>query len=374
MSEIVRSADADRLLQLAARKSAQGRETLYRTLWDFFEQRSGTLTDAERALMTDILRRLSRDIEMSIRIELARALASKAAAPRDLARVLADQEIEVAFPILMESRVLEDMDLIEVVRTQTHQHRLAVAMRRDISNDVCEALVDNGSPEVVVAMLRNESAKVGHQLMDRIADASRSIDAYQEPLLARPDLPPALARRMQAWVSAALRQFIVDKFKVDVDQVDDELSGALDKGPHAELNELPRTPIETMVERLAQEGKLTIDFVMRALRRGEIATFEAAFAQLAGIRLRLARRLIYEPGGEAFAIACVAAKVDKPNCLKLFELTRRAHDLSAAEIADQTAALAVFYDQTTPEAAEVVARKWRRNPTYLAALKQIGAS
>ena len=44
------------------------------------------------------------------------------------------------------------------------------------------------------------------------------------------------------------------------------------------------------------------------------------------------------------------------------------------EIADQSAALAVFYDQTTPEAAEVVARKWRRNPIYLAALKQIGAS
>ena len=374
MNETVRTADADRLLQLAARKSAQGRETLYRTLWDFFEQRSGTLTEAERALMTDILRRLSRDIEMSIRIELARALSSKASAPRDLARVLADQEIEVAFPILMESRVLEDVDLIEVVRTQTHQHRLAVAMRRDISSDVCEALVDSGSPEVVVAMLRNETAKVGHQLMDRIADASRSIDAYQEPLIARPDMPPALARRMHAWVSAALRQFIVEKFKVDIDEVDDELSGALDKGPHAELNEMPRTPIETMVERLAHEGKLTIDFVMRALRRGEIATFEAAFAQLAGIRLRLARRIIYEPGGEAFAIACVAAKIDRQNCLRLFELTRRAHDLSAGEIADQSSALAVFYDQTTPEAAEIVARKWRRNPVYLAALKQIGAS
>jgi uncharacterized protein (DUF2336 family) len=374
VTNAVRTADADRLLQLAARKSAQGRETLYRTLWDFFEQRSGTLTEAERALMTDILRRLSRDIEMSIRIELARSLSAKRSAPRDLARVLADQEIEVAFPILMESRVLEDVDLIEVIRTQTHQHRLAVALRKDISNDVCEALVDNGSPEVVVAMLRNDTAKVGQQLMDRIADASRWIEAYQEPLLARADLPPALARRMQAWVSAALRQFIVEKFKVDADEVDDELSGALDKSEKAEVNELPRTPIETMVERLAQEGKLTIDFVMRALRRGEVATFEAAFAQLAGIRLRLARRIIYEPGGEAFAIACIAARIDKANCLRLFELTRRAHDLSPGEIADQSAALAVFYDQTTPEAAEVVARKWRRNPIYLAALKQIGAS
>jgi uncharacterized protein (DUF2336 family) len=374
MNAVVRTADADRLLELAARKSAQGRETLYRTLCDFFEQRSGTLTEAERSLMTDILRRLSRDIEMTIRIELARSLSARPDAPRDLACVLADQEIEVAFPILMQSRVLEDVDLIEVVRTQSHQHRLTVAMRRDISSNVCEALVENGDSEIVVTMLRNESARLDHALMDRIAETSKADDALRQPLLVRHDLPPALARRMFAWVSVALRQYIVDHFNLDADRIDDELSGALEKTPLSDEFENPRTPMETMVERLAQDGKLTIDFVMRALRRGEIAAFEAAFAQLAGIRLRLARRIIYEPGGEALAIACVAGRIDRENCLKMFELTRRAHDLTSHEIADQTDALGVFYDQTTPEAAEVVVRRWRRNPGYLAALKQIGAT
>lgn len=367
-----RSADAERLLELAARKSAQGRETLYRTLWDFFEQRSGMLTQAERDLMTDILRQLSREIEMTIRIELSKRLAAQPGANRELARILADDQIEVAFPILMESRVLQDVDLIEIVRERTQQHRLAVAMRADISDDVCTALVDCADDEVTVTLLRNSTAQIGTGLYERLSEQSKTSEILQEPLLGRPDLPPTVARRMFAWVSAALRHFIVGKFQLDTDAIDDTISQSLTATAQATIEEQPSSPAETMVERLAREGKLTSDFLVKALRRGEIAPFEAGFARLAGIRLQLAKRIIYEPGGEAFAIACIAGAIDKANCLKIFELTRKAHEMPMSEAVAQAEALSIFFDNTSREAAEVVVRKWRRDPEYLAALKQIG--
>ncbi len=369
-----RSADAERLLELAARKSAQGRETLYRTLWDFFEQRSGMLTQAERDLMTDILRQLSREIEMTIRVELSKRLASQPGASRELARILADDQIEVAFPILMESRVLQDVDLIEIVREHTQQHRLAVAMRADISGDVCTALVDCADDQVTVALLRNTTARIGAGLYERISERSRTSEILQEPLLGRPDLPPAVARRMYAWVSAALRHFIVGRYEVDPDAVDDTISQTLSAASQATVEEMPSSPAEIMVERLAREGKLTSDFLVKALRRGEIAAFEAGFAKLAGIRLQLAKRIIYEPGGEAFAIACIAGSIEKASCLKIFELTRKAHEMPLSEAMAQVDALARFFDTTSREAAEIVVRKWRRDPQYLAALKQIGGS
>lgn len=367
-----RSADAERLLELAARKSAQGRETLYRTLWDFFEQRSGMLTQAERDLMTDILRQLSREIEMTIRVELSKRLAAQPGANRELARILADDQIEVAFPILMESRVLQDVDLIEIVRERTQQHRLAVAMRADISGDVCTALVDCADDDVTVAMLRNTSAQIGAGLYERLSEQSRGSEILQEPLLGRPDLPAAIARRMFAWVSAALRHFIVGRFQLDTDAIDDTISQSLTATSQVAIEEPLTSPAENMVERLAREGKLTSDFLVKALRRGEIAAFEAGFAKLAGIRLQLAKRIIYEPGGEAFAIACIAGAIDRQNCLKMFELTRKAHEMPLSEAIAQADALGPFYDTTSREAAEVVVRKWRRDPEYLAALKQIG--
>jgi len=369
-----RSPDAEKLLELAARKSVQGRETLYRTLWDFFEQRSGLLTQAERDLMTDILRQLSREIEMTIRVELAKRLASQPGASRELARILADDQIEVAFPILMESRVLQDVDLIEIVRERTQQHRLAIAMRADISDDVCNVLVDCADDDVTVAMLRNATARIGAGLFERLGEKSRSSESLQEPLLGRPDLPPSVARRMYAWVSAALRHFIVGRFQLDLDTIDDTISQSLAAATHSTGDEQASSPAVTMVERLAREGKLTSDFLVKALRRGEIAAFEAGFAKLAGIRLQLAKRIIYEPGGEAFAIACIAGAIDRPNCLKMFELTRKAHEMPSRDAAAQVEALAAFYDATSREAAEVVVRKWRRDPEYLAALKQIGTT
>lgn len=369
-----RSADAERLLELAARKSAQGRETLYRTLWDFFEQRSGMLTQAERDLMTDILRQLSREIEMTIRVELSKRLAAQPGACRELARILADDQIEVAFPILMESRVLQDVDLIEIVRERTQQHRLAVAMRADISGDVCTALVDCADDEVTVAMLRNTSAQIGAGLYERLSEQSRGSEILQEPLLGRPDLPAAVARRMFAWVSAALRHFIVGRFQLDTDAIDDTISQSLTATSQVAVEEPLTSPAETMVERLAREGKLTSDFLVKALRRGEIAAFEAGFAKLAGIRLQLAKRIIYEPGGEAFAIACIAGSIDRRSCLKIFELTRKAHEMPLSEAIAQADALGTFFDTTSREAAEVVVRKWRRDPEYLAALKQIGVA
>ncbi len=369
-----RSPDAEKLLELAARKSTQGRETLYRTLWDFFEQRSGLLTQAERDLMTDILRQLSREIEMTIRVELSKRLAAQPGASRELARILADDQIEVAFPILMESRVLQDVDLIEIVRERTQQHRLAIAMRADISDDVCNVLADCADDDVTVAMLRNTTARIGTGLYERLGEQSRSSEALQEPLLGRPDLPPGVARRMYAWVSAALRHFIVGKFQLDLDTIDDTISQSLAATTHTGNDEQASSPAMTMVDRLAREGKLTSDFLVKALRRGEIAAFEAGFAKLAGLRLQLAKRIIYEPGGEAFAIACIAGAIDRPNCLKMFELTRKAHEMPSREAAAQVDALAAFYDNTSREAAEVVVRKWRRDPEYLAALKQIGTA
>ena len=85
---------------------------------------------------------------------------------------LANDEIEVAHPILVQSEVLRNAELIEVIRHRTMEHRLAIAMRRSVAPDVSDALVDSGEDEVIERLLENKGAEISAGTMERIVDLS----------------------------------------------------------------------------------------------------------------------------------------------------------------------------------------------------------
>jgi uncharacterized protein (DUF2336 family) len=374
MMRIATEADAEKLFELARRKSQAGRETLYKNIWDLFENRGTSLSERERELMRDILRRLSHDIEMSIRVKLAENLSRRVAAPRDLVQMLANETIEVAYPILMESRVLQDLDLIEVVRQQTFRHQLAVAMRHDIGEDVSQALVDTRNPDVIVALLNNHSAKLSTDLVNELVDESELVERYQSPLLRRPDLPPLLARRMYAWVSAALRQHILQHFAIDEDDLDDTVAETMVEVSAAESRSEPDEAPQRLVDKLFDAGQLTPGFLIKALHQSEVTLFELGFAKLCGLRALLMRRIIYEPGGEALAIACRAIGLDRAVFQTVYKLTRQARGSEKTVPEAELAELKNYFDGLNRAGASLVLRKWQRNPDYLYALKQVGVN
>ena len=362
------------LFDLAQRKSREGRAQLYEDIWNLFETEGETLTGSERKLMTDILRRLSHDVEMSVRKRLAIRLNEMADAPMELAAMLANDQIEVAYPILMDNRALRDADLIEVVRHRTLQHQLATAMRNNISEAVAGALVETGNEDVVEALLENDTAQISDALLEHLVAESQRVDRYQKPLLRRPDLPKALAKRMFAWVSAALRQYIVDNYTFDASELDDTMLNAMRDAVQETTGEVEVTdPSQRLVEKLHVAGQLNAAFSVKALRQGEVSLFEYSLARIAGMRPELMRRMIYEPGGEALAIVCRALDFDRQIFLTIYELTRVARGMLARQIANDRARLQKFYDGMTPADAIAVVRRWRQDPEYLAALNQLGA-
>ncbi len=143
--------------------------------------------------------------------------------PRELAVLLANDEIEVATPILMRSAVLQDVDLIEIIRHRSRQHILAVAMRRDLTSTVSEALVETGDRDVIRTLLENQDANIARITLAYLVEQSKTVDEFQEPLVRRRDLPADLARRLVYWVAASLRQALIERFDIDVDTLDDRL-------------------------------------------------------------------------------------------------------------------------------------------------------
>ena len=56
--------------------------------------------------------------------------------------------------------MLQDSELIEIVHHRTLEHQLAIAMRRRVSAAVSDALVEEGSPDVIKTLLENPNAAI----------------------------------------------------------------------------------------------------------------------------------------------------------------------------------------------------------------------
>ena len=107
------------LVELARQRTTDGRRVIFENIADLFISPEGRLSERESALMTDILHKLIHDVEMEVRRDLSERLAENSEAPHDLVVMLANDEIEVARPILLKSGVLRDADLIEIIKERT---------------------------------------------------------------------------------------------------------------------------------------------------------------------------------------------------------------------------------------------------------------
>jgi hypothetical protein len=176
------------------------------------------------------------------------------------------------------------------------------------------------------------------------------------------------------WVSAAIRKFIIDKFQVDANDLDDTIQPILHEqvaSAEAEARQPESlTPAEEAAHAIRESGKLTARLMIQTLRRGEIPMFEAMFAQASGLRLALVNRLLYEVGGNGIAVIARGLRLTREEFATISLLTRRARPGLGGGAVDLGRALG-FYDKVGTEAAMKVLERWRRDPQYLFAIKTI---
>jgi uncharacterized protein (DUF2336 family) len=200
------SADIDALLTLAHDPTPAARQQLVGAVSDFMFRDDGELSAREREIAVDILRTLIRETETAIRRALADRLSREPTAPHELIVALANDEIDVAQPVLADSVVLTDPDLLEVIKQRTLQHQLAIALRRGLSERVSAALVATGNESVMQSVLDNATARFDRSVLEAMVERSRTIERIRRPLLSREELDSRLASKMYSWVSAALRR------------------------------------------------------------------------------------------------------------------------------------------------------------------------
>jgi uncharacterized protein (DUF2336 family) len=338
----------ENLLTMALDRTTHGRGALVESILQVCLQTNSTLSAKEFEITFDILRKLVGDVEMEVRRTIAERLATRGDLPHDIALFLANDQIEVAYPVLVDGVALEDVDLIMITRGKPASHQIAVTLRRHLSEAVSNALVETQSVDVIDSLLRNPTAQIGIETMAQMVEMSRTMTPIQRPLLQREDLPPDLAWRMYGWVGAALKNFIVDTFpetKVEFG---------------AEIDDVIERAMASSVDDSSDEAaSITISDLLRVLETESIRSFQSLFAQFSGLPQGATPPILADTGGESLAIVCKACTVPIGDFLRIYVLIRAKLDDNVQPESAEFNAVKTFYERLEVNSATSILSEWR---------------
>ncbi len=354
--------DLDALLRMALDRSSTGRSELARSVAEIGLEENTGLSERETQLIFDILYKLIHGVEMRVRRDLAQRLASRQDVPRDLIVTLANDQIDVAYPILVGSTLLHDEDLIAITHDRAVSHHIAITLREYISIAVSDALIATDNVEVIDSLVRNPAAELSEPTMAHLVEMSRDKPPLRRPLLQRSDISPGLAWQMHQWVGDALKHFIDEKYPGGIDQIGDEIDDAVRDAMSAGRAAPPPDRSE-LVSDIERSSGISVDVLIQTLRDQDIELFEALFARLADIDLMAMPMIVYDPGGEPFAIACKACNVSMHDFEELYRLLTASLSGSDDDAgSSEFTTIRSFYGRLDGNAARRVLNEWRRTP------------
>jgi hypothetical protein len=333
----------------AAQLLASARERLSAALADLALPERLRLSDWQRATVSALLARLVRSVEDELRSALADAFLAEG--QEGLRAALSSARVEIALPVLAGGAFV-DPALAGALLRRAEEHRLQRAAGGD--NGLLLDLAGDGD-EIVAA-----------EAMALLIAQSRRLDPFQEPLIARTELPAELEHQLVWTVAAALRRYMIERHDVDPAAADAAIAAAAsalladyDEGEGIDAR------CHRLVRRLNEQGRLDGALPLRALGEGNLPLFLAALGVRSGLDSASAWELLSEPSGRGSVLLLRAAGIGRPEAGAM--LLALAGDEAA------TAPLLDLYDATGGDEALRLLTLWRADPGYRAALVRLAA-
>ncbi|HAK62061.1 MAG TPA: hypothetical protein DCO82_02340 [Alphaproteobacteria bacterium] len=319
----------DRLVENATDKNPASRRALLADIVGLCDAPVKRLSETEKHLAGEILVRVVREFEVQMRAEVAEKLAASANVPKQLIRALAEDEIVIAKPVILTSPLLDETDLLSIIDSKSREHRLLVAERPHISSAVGDALIKAGEPEVLLALLNNQTAAISHAAMEYAVEESRSRAILRGPLVTRADLPLDLAKRMISFVSIILKREIAAKFPNDADITNWALLEIADAQAEKQ-RELTQNSqnisakAAALINKLQINGELNLTRVISFLRERRMPLFFAGLAALTKMNERNLMELAFDGAQQGLAAICREANADRGQFVSIALLLEQA--------------------------------------------------
>ena len=183
------------------------RFTILRRMTDLFLAGSNNYTDEHIAVFDELIGRLIEKIERQALIELTGKLAPVDRGPINvIGRLSRDDDIEISGPILEQSSMLTDNDLVEIAKTKSQAHLSAIAGRKQIGEPVTDVLIDRGNSDVARKVTANTGARFSRFGLARAARRAETDEPLAVAVADRVDLPPELLNHLISKATTAVRE------------------------------------------------------------------------------------------------------------------------------------------------------------------------
>lgn len=353
---------AERLLGDAARAQATGRDRIRLALIELFLPDGRRLRDVERTVAANLLQRLIATVEDDLRDRIGQRMETRDPV---LATALTAGATPIAAPMMEHAGLLRDSELVTLVLRRAEEHRLSVDLRVTVAR--MAGLATN--PPLIDMLVDDPDAAIADAAMAMVVAESRRFDRFQDPVLARTDLPAETQHRLIWRVAACLRRYLVDIGRMEPGAADREVAAAGQAmlAGYDESGTLEgRATALALLLRAA--GRLDDSLIARALAEGHVAFAVAALALRAGVEFHVAWDILFDADGSRLAVLlCAIGMAHEPAADILFRCMPGDADGEAA-----AACIEAFMALDQRRASEVL-RPWRLDVAFRAAIDDLDA-
>jgi|JI10StandDraft_1071094.scaffolds.fasta_scaffold221123_2 uncharacterized protein (DUF2336 family) len=258
---------------------------------------SGRLSETEWKLALDIMRAMAADAEIMVRRAVAASMKSSENLPHEIALRLARDDVSVALPVLENSQVLSDDDLISILADGNGAKQVAIARRPQVSETVASAIVDTGNAAAVTTLVSNDGAALTEPLLKKTLDRYGQFETVKAAMVHRDQLPVTITERLVSLVSEKLKLTLAARHRLPADVATDIILDARERATVSLLSQnTSNEDTHALIQQLHASGRLTPSLVLRALCSGDMRFVEDAMAEIAGTSADKASLLIHDAG------------------------------------------------------------------------------
>lgn len=189
----MRTADLNALQQMLEESAPEKRTQLLSFVSDTCRRNGTLMAEQPMQVLANFAISLVERVDIDVLREASVVFSHLKHAPHELIHKLANQQIDVAAPVLQNSIVLKDDDLIDIIQKHGHDHHFFIAQRPLISSPVTDHLIISANPVTALTVVKNPGAAFSKLGFERLAASGIQNEILAEALIVRPDMPEEIA-------------------------------------------------------------------------------------------------------------------------------------------------------------------------------------
>ena len=297
---------------------------------------AGSFSDDEIWTFGEVVTRLAEEIEVAARAQLSEKLARFDRAPANIIHKLAfDDAIEVAGPVLRQSRQLETYALVANVCTKSQAHMLSISKREKIEERVTDELVTRGNQEVVNSVATNNGARFSDFGFLHMVKRAEGDSILAEQLGLRKDIPRHVFQQLIAKATSDVKERLLrerPEMATHIQSSVTELAGELQSkfGPVSRSHFVAKRVVSTQ-HRLGNLNESSISSYARSHRLEEVTI---GLSLLCALPSDVIERAVLDRNREMLLILCKALNFAWDTTMALLFLGAKDHRITAQDLKD----------------------------------------